>query len=146
MAKTGKHNSNKLGKQLMDKDFIPESAEVVSALNTSEKVISDDFDIELSSNEPIRELFTPKNVRFKTQLTEEQRGAVSILYHAYMQAIERGINYSGLKQVLDQYIDFGVSVDRKSREEYVESHKSQMMNQMMQNQMNKPNNIENMKM
>lgn len=110
-----------------------------------DKPISDDFDLELSSNEPNRELFTAKNIRFKTQLTEEQRGAVSILYHAYEQCVLRGINFSGLKHVLDEYIDFGVSVDRKSRSEFVDAQKAQVYNQQ-QNMLNQnKTNMENMK-
>ena len=113
---------------------------------SNEKSLIDDFETQLSGNEPLRELFSGKNVRFKTQLTEEQRGAVSVLYHAWKQCTLRGISFDGLKDVLDEYIDFGVSMDRKSREEFVEAQKSYNTNQNMMNQQGIPNQMNNMKM
>jgi len=103
-----------------------ESVKQENIIPVNEKLLTDDFETQFSTNEPIRELFTPKNIKFKTELSEEQRGAVAILYQTYMQCVNYGIDFSGLKDVLDEYIDFGVSVDRKGRTEYVEAHKSAM--------------------
>lgn len=113
--------------------------------NMNEKLLHEDFDTELSSNEPVRELFSGKNVRFKTQVTEEQRNALSILYHAYEQCQQRGIQFNGLKSLLDDFVDFGVSLDRKSRTEYVDAHRSQLANQNAENAAKKTNDMENMK-
>lgn len=113
-----------------------------------EKTIIDDFDQQLSSNEPIRELTTGKNIKFKTELSEEQRGSVSILYHAYRVLKLNGVDFDGLKYVLDEYIDFGVSVDRKGRTEFVEAQKiNNTANQNPNNQNNGVNNqMNNMRM
>lgn len=119
---------------------LPELPEIIEqpAANTmasdGNKTILDRFNEEYNSNEPIRELLSGRNVRFKTQLTDEQRSAVSILYHAYRVCLKRGIKFDGLKYVLDEYIDFGVSLDRKSREEFVQAHQQQLQNQMMAQQ------------
>lgn len=112
-------------------------------IDSGDNLIHDDYNFDLSSNEPIRELFTPKNVKFKTQVTEEQRGAISILLSVYFRCKNLGIDFSGLKNVLDEFIDFGVSLDRKSRGEFVESQKSQMQN--LANKNNTPNDLENIK-
>lgn len=119
-----------------------QEADVKEALQINESTLMDEFETSLSSNEPIRELFTPKNIKFKTQLTEEQRAAVAILYHAYSVMKARGIVLDSLKFVLDEYIDFGVSIDRKGREEYVDAHKAYMQHQNQNPQMN--SNIDNM--
>lgn len=101
---------------------------------SNEKTMLDRMGDEFSSQEPIRELFSSKNIRFKTQLTEEQRSAVAILYHAYRLCEKYSIKFDGLKFVLDEYIDFGVSVDRKSRDEFVKSTQQQIQNQAIAQQ------------
>jgi hypothetical protein len=110
-----------------------------------DKLLIEDFESQLSSNEPIRELLTAKNIKFKTQLTEEQRSAVAVLYHAYRLCCMYGIAFDGLKFVLDEYIDFGVSVDRKGRAEYVDAHKSSQQSQMQNQQMMQQNQMQQMK-
>ena len=116
----------------------------------SESLLIEDFETQLSSNEPIRELLNAKNIKFKTELTEEQRGAISILYHAYKTCVKYGIDFYALKNVLDEYIDFGVSIDRKGRTEYVEAHRSNLQNQFNQQQgmgqNGVPQQMNNMKM
>lgn len=115
-------------------------------LEKNEKLLHDDFETELSSNEPIRELLSSRNVRFKTEVTEEQRSALSILYHAYEQCEKRGIEFEALKSLLDDFVDFGVSLDRKSRQEYVEAHKAQLSAmEAAKQQQGQQHNMENMK-
>lgn len=109
-----------------------------------DKLLLEEFETQFSSNEPIRELLTAKNIRYKTQLTEEQRSAVAVLYHAYRLCLKYGVEFDGLKFVLDEYIDFGVSIDRKGRLEYVEAHKAQQ--QQLQQQSQGMNQMNNMKM
>lgn len=112
-----------------------------------EKSLLEDFETQLSSNEPIRELFNSKNVKFKTELTQEQRSAVSILYQTYRKLLLKGFDLPALKFVLDEYIDFGVSIDRKGRSEYVDAHKSYLQQQAIQgNQQNQQQNLQNIKM
>jgi hypothetical protein len=107
----------------------------------------EDFDAQLSSNEPIRELFTAKNIKFKTEVTQEQRSSISILYHAYFEGLRRGFNLTALHEVLDQFVDFGVPVERKGRLEYVDAHKAAVQAMQMQNQMMmQKSSMENMKM
>lgn len=127
-------------------DFIRDKeraeADLLDKSSSDEKTLLEEFETQFSSNEPIRELFTGKNVKFKTQLSEEQRSAVSVLYHAYRLCLKYKIEFDGLKYVLDEYIDFGVSIDRKGRMEYVEAHKSQQLqNQMQQQQQSQINNL-----
>jgi hypothetical protein len=114
-----------------------------------EKSVIDDFETQLTSNEPIRELFNQKNIKFKTQITEEQRNAVSILYHAYLLCKSYSMHFEGLKFVLDEYIDFGVSIDRQGRSEYVDAHKATIPANNQNNQNNQNgvgNQMGNMKM
>ena len=122
-------------------------------LNKEKKIFSndssllDDFDAQLDSDNPSKELFTNKNVRFKTELSDEQRSAVSILYHFYRGLKDRGIEHNNLKYVLDEYIDFGVSLDRKSRTEYVESQKAlNTQNQAQKSQNGVEAQVQQMKM
>ena len=93
-------------------------------------------------------MFNAKNIKFKTQITEEQRSAVSVLYHAYRLCLKYGIEFDGLKYVLDEFIDFGVSIDRKGRDEYVDAHKSSLFNQQQQQLNNQQgnNSVSNMKL
>lgn len=102
--------------------------------------ILEDFETELSSNEPIKELFTGKNIKFKAQLSEEQRNAVIILYTTYYTLLnDYNVDVHSLKDLLSDYVEFSVSLDRKGRSEYVDAHKS-LMQQQQQAMMN-PNNI-----
>lgn len=101
-----------------------------------QRSIVDRMNDEFSSNESVRELFSGKNIRFKTQITEEQRSAITILYGAYKHITSVGIQFSGLKDLLDEFIDFGVPLDRKSRDEFVKASQQNIQNQaMMQQQM-----------
>jgi hypothetical protein len=119
-------------------------AELTSSVNKEPSII-EEFETQLTSNEPNRELVSGKNIKFKTQITEEQRGAISILLHAYKLCLKYGINFDGLKYVLDEFIDFGASVDRKSRNEFVDAQKAQMLQQQLQNQQHN-NQVQNLKM
>jgi len=143
-VKTSKNEIRELleEQQLEEQRKIAESKE--SAELNNESLLTDEFETQLSSNEPIRELFTAKNIKYKTELTDEQRSAVAILYDTYKTLLSYGINVLSLKYVLDEYIDFGVSVGRKGRSEYVEAHKSAMQQQNQQNAI--PNQMSNMKM
>jgi hypothetical protein len=111
--------------------------------NVRSRSIIERFNDEINTSEPIRELLSAKNIKFKSELTEEQRGAISILYDTWMYIESIGIPFITLKNVLDQYIDFGVSVGRKGRSEYVEAHKSNLMQQQLQQQSNMMNQGQN---
>lgn len=110
------------------------------------KTLMDDFDTQLSSNEPERELVTGKNIKFKTELNEEQRCAISILYDSYMEFLERwNIDITALKRVLDEYVDFGASLGRKSRTEFVTARQATAQQNQLQNQNNMQSQISNIK-
>lgn len=106
-----------------------------------QKTILDRFSEQISSKEPIRDLFTGSNIKYKTQLTEEQRGALSVLFHSYKLCEKYGIKFDGLKYVLDEYIDFGVSIDRKSRDEFVKSQQAQQQVMQQQKEMAQANQL-----
>lgn len=90
-----------------------------------ESLLTNDFEESFTSNEPLRDIFSSKNIKFKTELSEEQRSAISILYDTYMEFLSKwNINITSLKNVLDQYVDFGASVGRKSRGEFVQAHQA----------------------
>lgn len=107
-----------------------------------EKSIIDEFETQISANEPVRELWSNKNIKFKTEITEEQRGVISILLDAYQEFKHYNIDLTVLRQVLSEFVDFGVAIDRKGRTEYVEAHKiyNQQNQQSQQQQGNSINN------
>lgn len=128
----------------IDKDFNLNdfnSKEITEALKTSGiDVKSDTFaDMErmLSNNESIKELVDIKNIRMKTNVTDEQHKIIVILYGAYKALLMQfNIDFRGLREILDQFIEIAPSIDGKRAEQYVEAHQAiaqqNMVNKNMQ--------------
>lgn len=110
-------------------------------LNTTaqDKSLLDRFTEEVSSSEPIRELVNPRNIKLKTEVTDDQRADISRLYYAYLEFERLGIAFDGLRNVLDEFVTFGVSVGRKGRGEFVDAHGREQQQQQMFNPFMYPN-------
>lgn len=87
---------------------------------------SSDDNIDLSEKQSYDRLIDGKDIRFKTEITDDQRGIIS--------SIETSIEHFGKKNItlfvatkfLLTYIDMGASLDRKSRKEMVDALKAKV--------------------
>lgn len=104
------------------KDFI--NALNNSGVNTKDSVFSD-MERMLNSNEAIRELVDIKNIRMKTKVTDEQHKIIVILYGSYKSLLTRyGIDFKGLRTILDEFIEIAPSIEGKRAEQYVTAHQA----------------------
>jgi hypothetical protein len=116
----------------IDKDFNLKdfnSKEITEALKTSGIDVKNDTfaDMErmLSNNESIKELVDIKNIRMKTNVTDEQHKIIVILYGAYKALLMQfNIDFRGLREILDQFIEIAPSINGKRAEQYVEAHQA----------------------
>jgi len=93
----------------------PVSKDVLK-IDDSESVM-DLMNQELNQNtESVRELFTEKNIKVKSDLDKHQ---ISIIARLMFQAELTGL--PELKQILDEFITLRVSKDRLSRQEFVKA-------------------------
>lgn len=113
-----------------------------------EKSILDELDKKLEKKEAIVHLFDIENVKFKANITEEQRNIIASLMAAYNYAKLLGVSISEmLKQVYDfdakininieafqfiikEYVEYSPSLEGKRAEQYVDAHKAQIQNLM----------------
>lgn len=72
----------------------------------------------------LKELFTVKNFKTKSQLTADE---ISIISRLYFMATVTKRPY--LKNILDEYVTLQISRDRQSRKEFVEAHKDRQVAQ-----------------
>lgn len=122
-----KKKQNKLSARYMaheiDNQYMQKEREKEEKHIFNEPLLTSDFEENFTTNEPVRELTTGKNIKFKTEVTIEERSMISILYNTYFQFKNIwGIELSSLKGVLNEWVDFGASVERKSRDEFVKAH------------------------
>lgn len=111
----------------VDEDMnIPNESDIKANLDSS---LIDKFNEQTSTQESIKELFSDKNIKLKTQVTTEQRIIISQLYDAYKEFLRLGIDVKALRNFLEQFIIFGVPMERKSREEFVSGLQQQNTNQ-----------------
>lgn len=86
--------------------------------------VIDLFNKEMNSNqESVRELFTEKNIKVKSDLDKHQ---ISIIARLMFQS--ELTDLPELKQILDEFITLRVSKDRLSRKEFVDAHRIQQDN------------------
>jgi hypothetical protein len=85
----------------------------------------EDFERMLGSNEAIRELVDIKNIKLKTNVSDEQHKIIVMLYGSYKTLLERyNIDFKGLSVILSEFIELSPSIQGKRAEQYVEAHKS----------------------
>lgn len=106
-----------------DKSFIEALKD--SGVNTSSNNVFADMERMVNSSEAIRELVDIKNIRMKTKVTDEQHKYIVMLYGAYHSLKNRyGIDFIGLRNILDEFIEIAPSIDGKRSEQYVTAHQA----------------------
>ena len=119
-------------KILKQKEYYEEQAKIYDSPSIQEQELFDPnelFNSEGGDNgsSVSKELFNPKNPKIKSDLTERQIKAIARLYEKSSKYYEpRGIYM--LKGVLDQFVLLMISKDRKSRAEFVETHRETQKN------------------
>ena len=83
-----------------------------------------DFDI--SEKQSYDRLIDGKDIRFKTEINSDQRCVISSIETSIEHFKKKGINLYVVDRFLLTFIDFGASVDRKSRGEMVEALKAKI--------------------
>lgn len=105
------------------KNFLEAMKDV--GLDTSNTSPFADMERMVNSNEAIRELVDIKNIRMKTKVTEEQHRYIVILYGEYNTLLKRyGIAFSGLANVLNEFIEIAPSIEGKRAEQFVTAHQA----------------------
>jgi hypothetical protein len=82
---------------------------------------SNNNDLDLGDKQSYDRLIDGKDIRFKTELTDDQRGIISSIETSIKHFATKGITLYVADRFLLTFIDMGASVDRKSRKEMVES-------------------------
>lgn len=84
-----------------------------------------DMERMVNNNESIRELVDTKNIRMKTNVTEEQRNIITILFGSYDTLITRyGIRFRGLERILNEFMEISPSIDGLRTEQFVTAHQA----------------------
>lgn len=99
-------------KQIKTEDFdeTPEDRSMLEKINDA-----------INSGESVREMFSSKNIKMKSDLTEDQISAISRLI-PFAIRIKKELGITILFDCLNEFIELRVSLDRKSRPEYVDIH------------------------
>lgn len=93
----------------------------------------DSFDIDnmfgdtnQNPNDVVKEIFSIKDVKAKTDLSAAQISKISRAYY-----LAKILEMPELKDLLDEFITLRISKDRKSRSEFVEGLKAKIDNNIM---------------
>lgn len=79
----------------------------------------------VNNNEPIKELFEIKNIRMKTNVTEEQHHIITILFGSYDTLLNRyHIRFRGLERILNEFIELAPSIDGQRAGQFVEAQQA----------------------
>lgn len=96
-----------------------------SGVNTESESLFADMERIVNNNESIRELVDVKNIRMKTNVTEEQHKYIVILYGAYRTLLSRyAIDFKGLRMVLDEFIEIAPSIEGNRASQFVTAHQA----------------------
>jgi hypothetical protein len=82
---------------------------------------SNNGDLDISEKQSYDRLIDGQDIRFKTEITDDQRGIVSCIETSIDHFKKKGINLDVANRFVLTFIDMGASIDRKSRKEMVES-------------------------
>jgi hypothetical protein len=83
-------------------------------------------DFDLSEKQSYDRLIDGKDIRYKTEITDDQRGIISSIETSIKHFEDKKINLSVAKKFVLSYIEMGASVERKSRKEMVDSLKAKI--------------------
>ena len=104
------------------------------------QLMSEQQDIDISEKQSYDRLIDGQDIRYKTEITDEQRSIVSCIETSINHFAKKGIILHVATRFVLSYIDMGASVDRKSRKEVVDALKSKLdfieKNQMVEKQNN----------
>lgn len=104
-----------------------------SGIDTKNDIFAD-LERVISNNESVKELVDVKNIRMKTNVTDEQHKIIVILYGAYKSLLQRyGIDFKGLRVILDEFIEIAPSISGVRAEQFVDAHKAIAQRQIPQN-------------
>lgn len=81
-------------------------------------------DIDLSEKQSYDRLIDGRDIRFKTEINQEQRSVIGSIESSIMHFGNKGIVLHVANRFLLTFIDMGASMDRKSRKEIVEALKA----------------------
>lgn len=96
-----------------------------SGVNTSSSNVFEDMERMVNNNESIRELVDIKNIRMKTNVTEEQHKIIVILRSSYLTLKYRyNIEFIGLRDILSEFVELSPSIDGKRAEQFVTAHQA----------------------
>jgi hypothetical protein len=88
------------------------------------ELINDNDDYDVSEKQSYDRLIDGKDIRFKTEITDDQRGIIACIETSIVHFAKKNINLHVATKFVLSYIDMGASLDRKSRKEIVESLKA----------------------
>lgn len=84
-----------------------------------------DMERMLNNNEAIIQLVDVKNIRMKTNVSDEQHKIIVILYGVYKTLLTRyGIDFKGLRTLLDEFIEIAPSISGQRSEQFVTAHQA----------------------
>jgi hypothetical protein len=77
-------------------------------------------------NDAVKEIFTSKNVKVKSDLSSSQISKISRAYY-----LAKILDMRELESLLDEFVTLRISKDRKSRSEFVEGLKAKIDNSVL---------------
>jgi len=83
-------------------------------------------DLNLGEKQSYDRLVDGTDIRYKTEITDEQRSIISCIETSIMHFGNKGIKLHVATKFVLSYIEMGASIDRKSRGELVESLKAKL--------------------
>jgi hypothetical protein len=85
---------------------------------------SNDSETDISEKQSHDRLIDGQDIRFKTEITYEQRGIISCIETSIKHFKNKNIILYVASNFVLSYIDMGANIDRKSRKEVVEALKA----------------------
>jgi hypothetical protein len=104
------------------------------------ELLNDDEQTDFSEKQAYDRLMDGKDIRWKTEVTDEQRCIIPSIETSIKHFEKKGIKLYVAQNFVLSFIDMGASIDRKSRKETVEALKAKLdfleKNQLMDKQSN----------
>lgn len=89
-------------------------------------LLNDEENYDLSEKQSYDRLMDGQDIRFKTEITHEQRCVIPSIETSIQHFKEKGITLHVAEKFKNSFIDMGASVERKSRKETVEALKAKI--------------------
>lgn len=87
---------------------------------------SNSGDLDISEKQSYDRLIDGRDIRFKTEITDDQRGIIGSIETSIKHFANKGVTLHVANRFLLTFIDMGASVGRKSRAEMVEALKAKV--------------------